>query len=84
MEATYLFYALAIAFLMIFWRIGKQIMATYRCLDERELRDFISGRSRKREAQHRRIISHLGHCEKCQKKLHRLQNGLPTEDHLVE
>ena len=46
MEASYLFWGLLAMFLLIFWRIGKQIIATYRHLDEWELRDFKAGRSK--------------------------------------
>lgn len=81
---NYIFLALIGMFLIIFWRIGKQIIDTYRHLEEWELRAFISGRSKKNDRQHRRVISHLGHCEECQEKLHRLQKGLPLEDHLVD
>ena len=84
MESNYLFWALALSFAYLFWRIGKQIFSTYRCLEEWEIRDFISGRSKKNEQKHRRVITHLGHCEKCQEKLHRIQKGLPLEDHLVD
>lgn len=81
---NYIFWGLAFMFLMIFWRIGRQILDIYRHLEEWELRDFLSGRSKKNERQHRRVIGHLGNCEKCQDKLHRLQKGLPLEDHLVD
>lgn len=84
MDSNYLFWGLAFLFLILFWRIGKQILATYRCLEEWEIRAFLSGRSKNKEEQHRRVITHLGHCEKCQKKFHRIQNGLPLEDHLVD
>ena len=84
MRSDYLFWGLAFMCLYLFWRIGKQILATYRCLEEWEIRDFLTGRSKKNEDQHRRVITHLGHCEKCQDKLHRIQKGLPIEDHLVD
>ncbi len=84
MEASYLFWGLLAMFLMIFWRIGKQIMSTYRHLEDWELRDFKAGRSKNNDKRRRRVISHLGHCEKCQEKLHRIQRGLPLEDHLVD
>ena len=80
----YLFIALAISFFILFLRIGREIYNTYRCVDEKTLRDFVYGRLKKYESKHRTVISHLGQCEKCQEKLFRIQHGKPLEDHFIE
>lgn len=81
---VYLFGALAISFFILFLRIGREIYYTYRCPEERTLRDFVYGRLKKYEQKNRMVISHLGQCKKCQERLFKIQHGNPLEDHLIE
>jgi hypothetical protein len=80
---TYVFAALAASFAFIFWKIGKRIAATYRCVSDATLRDYFYGRLKKTPEAQSQVITHLGHCEKCRDRLHLLQRGKPLEDHLV-
>lgn len=73
---------LILAFLVL--RIGRIIYRTYRCPDPGLLRDFWYDRLENRPEVRRRIVSHLGHCEQCRDRLHRIQKGLPLEEHLVD
>lgn len=81
---SYLFLALIISFLIIFFRIGRQIYFRYQCVTEQQLRDFYYGKLKKDDEQQRQVISHLGQCEKCRDLLHQIQKGKPIEDHLVD
>lgn len=81
---SYLFIALIVSFLIIFFRIGRQIYFRYQCVTEKQLRAFYYGKLKKDEEQQRQVISHLGQCEKCQDLLHQIQKGKSIEDHLVE
>lgn len=81
---SYLFIALIISFLIIFFRMGKQIYFNYQCLSEKQLRNFYYGKLKKDEVQQRQVVTHLGQCEKCQKLLEQIQKGKPLEDHLVD
>lgn len=81
---SYLFIGLAISFGILFFRIGRQLFSTYRCIDRSTLRDFHYGKLQKHSNDHRRVITHLGHCEKCREMLHQISRGRPLEDHLVE
>ena len=79
-----LFLGLVLVFLVLVVRIFRMIYQTYRCPEEQLLRDFWYGRLENRPEVRRRVVSHLGHCEECRDRLHRIQKGLPLEEHLVE
>jgi hypothetical protein len=81
---TYLFAALAALLFLIVLRIGKEIFLSYQCPDEQSLKDFWNGRLRKGDSEYRRVVTHLGVCEKCRDKLDQIQKGKPLEDHLVD
>ncbi len=67
------------------FRIGKQIYNTYRCVDESIIRAFWSGRLKNNNPEaYRQVVTHLGHCDKCQALLDEIRKGKPIEDHLVE
>jgi len=66
------------------FRIGKQILSTYQHVDEDTLRDFWNGRLEKGSTEHRRVITHLGHCEKCRDLFDQIRKGKPLEDHLID
>lgn len=78
-------YLILVATTFVLWRIGKQIYLTYRCVGEDKLRAFWSGRLKKNHPEaYRQVVTHLGHCEKCQALLEEIRRGKPIEDHLVE
>ena len=63
---------LALAYLV--YRIGRNIMATYRHADEEELRDYWSGRLEKNApAAYRRLRDHLVGCEACRDLLNEVR-----------
>jgi len=67
------------------FRIGRQIYLTYRCVDESTIRAFWNGRLKKNDPEaYSQIVTHLGHCDKCQALLEEIRNGKPIEDHLVD
>lgn len=66
------------------FRMGRQILATYQHVDEETLREFWTGKLKKSDPEHRRVITHLGHCEKCRDLFDRIRDGKPLEDHLIE
>lgn len=66
------------------YRIGKQIYDTYQHIDEANLRDFWRQKLTKDDPEHRRIITHLGHCEQCRDLFDQIRKGKPLEDHLVD
>lgn len=68
-----------------FFRIGRQIYRTYRCVDEATIRAFWSGRLKKNDPDtYREVVTHLGHCDKCQALLEEIRKGKPLEDHLID
>ncbi len=69
-----------------FYTVGRQIILQYRCIDDQTMEDFFNGRLKKDDAARRQVITHLGHCEKCQQKLFEIQKGRknPLEDHLID
>ena len=67
------------------WRIAKQILLAYRCIEEETLQDYEEGTLRRENPRlYRKVIAHLNRCEKCQASLEEIRNGKPIEDHLVE
>jgi hypothetical protein len=66
-------------------RIAYQIILDRRCIDERTFENFRHGKLKDRdEESYRRVVRHLGTCEKCAKKLEYLNFGKPVEDHLID
>ncbi len=65
-------------------RILYRIWRTYQCPHTSVITDFWRGRLSQSTAEYQHLISHLGICEQCQERLHRLRKGLPIEDHLIE
>lgn len=69
----------------VLYRIGKQIYLTYRHVDEDTIRAFWNGRLKNSDPDaYRQVVTHLGHCDKCQALLEAIRKGKPIEDHLVE
>lgn len=66
-------YVLAIAatvLIYLIYKIGQQIMAAYRHVEEEDLLDFWNGRLQKSDAEaYRRTVAHLGSCERCKQRL---------------
>ncbi len=61
--------AAAVLLFVIYW-IGRQILATYRHVEEAVLLDFWNGRLQKNdENTYRRVVTHLGSCDKCRQRL---------------
>jgi len=81
---TYIVAACITLMAFLFFRIGRQILSTYQHIDEETMRDFWTGKLKKNEREQRRVITHLGHCEKCRDLFDRVRDGKPLEDHLVE
>ncbi len=74
----------AISILMVF-RIVFQIVRERRCIDDETLNNFRFGKLKKKNpTEHRRVISHLGICDKCAERLQNLNFGKEIDDHLIE
>lgn len=55
---------------MIVFRIGRQMLAAMRHVDEDVLIDFWNGRLRKKsEESYRQVVNHLGNCQACRDRL---------------
>lgn len=64
----------------------KDIMAQYKCVPDDTLKDYVYGRLRRSNPQlQNQITSHLGVCEKCQKRMLTvdLHDKPNIEDHLI-
>lgn len=67
---TYIVIGAACFLAMIIFRIGRQLLASTRCIEEETLIDFWNGRLRKEsEEEYRRVVNHLGTCQKCRDRL---------------
>lgn len=80
----YAIFFVAGAFLILVYRIVREIWYTQTCVEDHTLRDFMYGRTKRRPELHRRIAGHLSQCETCRERLRHIQRGKPLEDHLVE
>ena len=76
---------LAIGALFIAAKIISNILGQYKCVDDDLLLDFYKGKLSKKEDLRRKVITHLGVCEKCQQKMINLKDEKPDlEKHLVD
>jgi hypothetical protein len=75
---------LLFALLWTVYRTARRVWQTYQCPPNEVIRAFWRGKLRQRTEEYQHFIAHLGHCEACRERLHRLEKGLPIEDHLVE
>jgi hypothetical protein len=53
----------------IFRMIVSIITTRRQCLDDKTLRDYLTGSMGAGSEERRRVIRHLGSCEKCQKRM---------------
>lgn len=54
----------------IVFRIGRQLLATLRHVDQETLIEFWNGRLRRQsEESYRRVVNHLGTCQECRDRL---------------
>lgn len=66
-------------------RIGYQIIQQRRCPDNYTLKNLTKSRWKNtHQREYQRVISHLGLCEKCTKRLEEINFGKNLEDHLVD
>ncbi|TXB70260.1 hypothetical protein [Phaeodactylibacter luteus] len=68
----------------IVWQGVRQVMKVYACPPDEVITAFWRGKLRGGSPEHRQLITHLGNCEACQEKLHRLRAGSRIEDHLLD
>ena len=62
----------------------RQIWAQQQHLTDKDIKDLVQLKLRDREEAYHRIVSHLGICDKCQKKLEEFNKGKEIEEHLVD
>ncbi len=62
------------------------IYQNYQCFEDDVLDDYFHGRLKREETLRRQVVTHLGLCEKCQKKMFDLQSGKDQSisEHLVD
>ena len=81
-----MFTHLAIFFLLVFIiggaTIVRQIVGNQKHLDDETIRNFML--KRLSDDERRRVITHLGICESCQKLFTNNVEGRPLEDHLID
>lgn len=53
----------------IFKMIVNIINTRRKCLDDKTIRDYLSGRYQQGSAESRRVITHLGSCKKCRERM---------------
>ncbi len=75
---------LALLCAFVVFRVLTQYYQTRQCPEPETLRDFFYGRLKRYPDLHRRIISHLGYCERCRRRLEDIQLGRDLEDHLID
>jgi hypothetical protein len=74
----------AISALTVF-RIVYQIIRERRCVDDETLNNFRFGKLKQKNlTEHRRVVSHLGICDKCAERLQYLNFGKEIDDHFIE
>ncbi len=79
-----MFTILMLVCLFTVFRVVYEIILERKCIDDETFEKFKSGKLKERDYKnYRRVISHLGICEKCQEKLNEITFGKPLEDHLV-
>lgn len=69
-------------------KIVKQIIDERKCASDFEIIQFYNQQLKKNDAAYRRFIAHLGICEKCQNRLHNVdeiedQTEKDISDHLL-
>ena len=70
MLTYYVSIAAACVLATIIFRMGRQLIAGTRCIEEETLIEFWNGRLRKKsEENYRRVVNHLGSCEQCRDRL---------------
>jgi len=84
----YILLFLSGALLLVVIRIARQIIASWRCVEEDVLIDFWNGRLQsKDEKEYRRVVSHLGNCQACRDRLDEITQNNKTrykvDDHLI-
>lgn len=72
-----LFLLFALAGLFAVTKMVLKIVEQHKCLDDDLLLDFFKGKLSKKEDLRRKVISHLGVCEKCQQRLIELKDETP-------
>lgn len=63
------FLFLALMAYAIFRMIVNIVNTRRKCLDDRTIRDYLSGKFQQGSAESRRVITHLGSCEKCRERM---------------
>lgn len=53
----------------------KGIWSNYKCFNDEILDDYFHGRLKREEDLRRKVVTHLGLCDKCQQKMYELQSG---------
>lgn len=80
-----LFLVFGIVLLFAAVKMGQKIIELYQCPDEDLLLDYYKGKLSKKEDLRRKVIAHLGVCEKCQQKMINLKDEKrDLEKHLVD
>ena len=60
---------------LIILKRAKIIMATHTHLDDEDLEDYLEGRFSPDSTAYKQAVAHLGVCEKCRKRLRKLEAG---------
>jgi hypothetical protein len=68
--ASYLIIIFSAGLFLIVIKIGQQIIASWRHVEEETLTDFWNGRLQKKDdKEYRRVVNHLGSCQACRDRL---------------
>ncbi len=75
--------------LYVIYRKLVEIKQQYRHIDDETVKDYMTGRLRKRTKEYHRTIQHLGLCEACQQKMIDYDDAYISsksniEDHLID
>ncbi len=73
---TELILLVALALVLVIWRMYRQISATYRHVEEDVLEEFWDGQLKEDKAEYDRVANHLTHCEACRENLDRIRSRI--------